>query len=384
MGRKSKPPEVVSAGRSVLSENKRKFHEEWTSEDCLNELRRIAEIDTTHIITRNYFRVNSPISESTWSRYFGTFQEFKRQARLVLSRHAHKLERNIAQHASGNAKKQMNESKQGWEGKYLLPSSRRWQTVMVINDIHDRACCPFYRRVVLATIGRVKPEKLVINGDLYDLPEFSKHTIDPRGWDVVGRIKWVHTFLRDLRQASPDTEITLVEGNHEARLLRHLSEQTPAMKVLLSDLHSFTVSKLLGLDEFGVNFIARCDLTAFTERDIKEQLKRNYIMLWNSTLLFGHFPEMRNMGIPGASGHHHKHIVWPLFSPIRGPGEWHQVGCGHKRQASYCAGEKWGNGFLLAHADTKGHTAQFEYIDTSHDGVMIGGLFYSRTPSEVA
>ena len=36
-----------------LSEDQRKFHEEWTAEDCIRELKRIAEIDSDKVITRN-------------------------------------------------------------------------------------------------------------------------------------------------------------------------------------------------------------------------------------------------------------------------------------------------------------------------------------------
>ena len=365
-----------------LSEDQRKFHPDWTAADCIAELQRIAGLDTTKVISRNYFRVHSDISESTWNRYFGTFEEFKRQSDITLSRHAHRMERDIAKHASVDKMRTLNAGKREWEGAYLRPSSRRWQTVLILNDVHDIHCDPFWRRVLMDTARRVQPEKIVLNGDIFDLPEFSKHFQDPRSFDLLRRIRWVHEFLGDIREAAPESEIIFTEGNHEARLLRHLGEQTQAMMVVLADLHGFTVPKLLGLDRYEVNYIARVDLTAWTERDIKVQLRKNYVTLYEGSLLFGHFPEMRSMGIPGGSGHHHKHIVWPGYSPTWGPYEWHQIGCGHQREASYCAGEKWGNGFLLAHIDTSTKRTQFEYLDLSHPAAMIGGRHYERTSAE--
>jgi hypothetical protein len=192
----------------------------------------------------------------------------------------------------------------------------------------------------------------------------------------------VHKFLEALRKAAPEAEITLVEGNHEYRLLRHLAEQNQALLVILNELHGYTIPGLLGLNKFKVNYIARADMSAFTEKDITTQLSKNYITLYDNTLLFGHYPFMRNMGIPGANGHHHQHVVWNSYSPIFGPYEWHQIGCGHKRSASYTAGEKWGQGFLLVHADTSTKRSQFEYIDVSHEHCMIGGKFYSRNDNE--
>jgi hypothetical protein len=62
------------------------------------------------------------------------------------------------------------------------------------------------------------------------------------------------------------------------------------------------------LTKYEVNFVARADLTAFNESDIKKELKKNYVILYDA-LLFHHFPEGFNMGYPGANGHHHKHLV---------------------------------------------------------------------------
>lgn len=366
-----------ATGRKVpLSEDQRKFHEDWRPKECIDELMRIAKIDETRVVTRNYFRVHSDISESTWNRFFGTFLEFKRQAGITLSRHAHGLERNIAKHASKDVQRAMNEQKSGWEGKYLRPSGKRFQTVLVASDIHDIECDPFWRTCFLDTAKRVQPEKVVINGDALDLPEFGKYDVDPREWDVVGRIRWLHKFLSDVRKATPESEIIYIEGNHEFRLMRHLAEATPALKVILSDLHGFTVPKLLGLDAYEVNYIARMDLTAFTERDVKAELTKNYQIMYDC-LLAHHFPEGRQMGYPGFNGHHHKHIVWPFYSPTFGSTEWQQLGCGHQRAASYCAGEKWGLGFLLVHVDTHQKHVQFEYIEV-RDFAMIGGKFYRR------
>src|SRR6185437_13839606 len=103
----------------------------------------------------------------------------------------------IAKHASVDIMREMNTQKSGWEGKYLKPNNGRWQTILSGSDIHDLECDPFWRMTFIDIAKRVKPEKIVIGGDLFDLSEFGKYTIDPREWDVLGRIKWVHQFLAD-------------------------------------------------------------------------------------------------------------------------------------------------------------------------------------------
>jgi hypothetical protein len=88
------------------------------------------------------------------------------------------------------------------------------------------------------------------------------------------------------------------------------------------------------------------------------------------------------MNMPGVNGHHHRHQVWPHFNPMFGAYEWHQMGCGHKRDASYCAGEKWHMGFMIAHIDTQTKQVVSEYIQVT-DLAVVGGRFYHREPSEV-
>ena len=349
-----------------------------TAEVCLDDIRRVAELNPNP--SRDFYRKHASIREADWASHFGTFAELKRQAGVTQTRFQNRLNLDTARHASVDVMRRMNLEKSGYEGAYLRPFSRRFQTAIHITDVHDIECDPFWRRVFLDVLARAKPEKLIIAGDTFDLPEFGKYGVDPREWDVVGRIRWVHKFLADIREAAPDTEIVMIEGNHEARLLKHLAEAAPGLQAVLSDLHGFTVPRLLGLDKFEVNYIARADLAAFSKRDLKEELNRNYHIAWDCYLAH-HFPEGERMGYPGAHGHHHSHWVHQHFSPTFGAFEWAQLGCGHRRHASYCAGEKWGLGFQLVHADTRKKHVAAEYIQI-RDFAMAGGKFYTREKNE--
>jgi len=353
----------------------------YTREDCLQEIVIVNESLEGKALTRNFFRENSNIPESVWSRFFGTFQEFKRAAELAPTQFSNKLNNAVAKHSSLDKLNNFNKEKADWSDRYERPYSKRYQTVLVCSDVHDVNADPFFIRTFLDTAARVQPEKIILNGDIFDMTEFSKYTMDPREYDVIGRIKWVHRFLDALRGVCPETEIDFVEGNHEFRLLRSLSESNPGLQIILSDLHGFTIPKLLGLDQFEINYFARADLKAFNKTDVNSELSKNYVII-KDQVLFHHFPTGKDFGYPGAHGHHHKHLVWNSFSPVFGSYEWHQLGCGHKRQASYTPGEKWSNGFLLAHLDIHSKKTQFEYIDTSHDHVVIGGKFYTRTALE--
>lgn len=375
-------PELISRSNVPMSEDMRKFMEDWTAEDCCDELMRIAKIDETKVISRNYFRVNSDISESTWNRYFGTFDEFKRQAGVKLTRNQHGLERAIAKHASVDHYRRINIDRLDWADKYIRENGSRFKTVLLCSDLHDVEVDMFYLRVLIDTAKRVQPDVISFVGDVFDLAEFGKYDVDPREWDVVGRIKFVHEkIFAPLREVCPNAQFDLIEGNHENRLMRHMADATPALRAVLSDLHGFTVGKLLGLDTYEINYIAQSNLASFTKAEHNKELQKNY-KVYYETILAHHFPHGRNMGLPGINGHHHKHQVWPMFSPIFGGYEWHQLGSGHMRKASFCDGERWHNGFALCNIDTKTKSTAFDYIAMT-DFAVSGGKWYYRDPSEV-
>lgn len=363
-----------------LSEDERKY-QSWSKKQCIAHLRSLQKRNPDMFISRNWFRSNSDISDATWNKHFGTFQEFKRSAGLDLSRHAGRLEKQIAKHAGHDEIEKFTNQKRGYQGKYEKPNNARFQTVMACSDVHDEHVDPFWMRVFIESVEKIQPDVIILNGDIFDLAEFSLYNQDPREWDITRKMRIALDFIRDCREASPDSQIDFIEGNHEFRLFRHLSEATPALKAVLADLHGFTIPKLLGLDEFEINFIGDADLKAWTERDIKKELTRNYKIYYDGAFLACHYPNRRNMGMPGFGGHHHKHEVWPIRLPSGLAGEFHQMGSGHYRAASYCDGQLWNLGFMIAHVDTLTKVTNFEYVPVS-DHAVVGGEWFVRTKQE--
>lgn len=374
------PMHGIVAGRGEpLSETLIPKVKEATQEEVVENLRQLATANPDIAISRNYYRVHGKFAESAWNQYFGTFEEFKRQAGLKLTRQQHALERNIAKHASVDHYRRMNEERVQYAGTYAKPTGRRFKTYVIASDLHDEEMDPFFARVLVDTIKRVQPDAFCIGGDGLDLPEFGKYSVDPREWGPLRRMRAWHAFLEKVR-AGYAGQIDHLEGNHEYRLLRHLSDETPALKTILAELHGWTIPKLLGLDKFEVNYIAKADMAAYRERDIAKELGQNYLV-YDDCLLVHHFPEGRNMGLPGVNGHHHRHMAWSAFSPVYGAFEWHQLGCGHRRDASYTQGEKWHMGFMIAHVDTFTRQVNFEYVQVT-DFAIVGGQWYSREKDE--
>lgn len=369
---------ALRSRKPPMSEDNSKYKHSWGEIECIAEVRRIAAIDPDKVVTRNYFRTHAICSESTWNRYFGTFEEYKRQACLKLTRQQHSHERHIAKQASVDHYRTFNQERHEYAEAYLKPTGKRWQTILRGSDFHDIECDPFFLRVFLDTAKRVQPDVIVLNGDVFDLPEFSRFTVDPREWDVSGRIRFVHeNILAPLREACPDAQIDLIEGNHEMRLMRHLADATPALRGVLSDLHGFTIATLLGLDKYQVNYIAKCDLATYTVGDSTKALRENFKVYFNSVLAH-HFPEGKKMGMPGFNGHHHSWKVWDEYSLDRGAYQWVQGGCGHVLDATYANGRLWTNEFGLVHVDTKTRQVQHDCFPFAPGFVIVGGKMYFR------
>ena len=365
-----------------LSENKAKFKPDWTEKDCIKELRDIAEAEPEKIITRNYFRNNSSISESTWNRYFGTFEEFKRQAGITLTRQQHALERDIAKHVSVDHYRALNE-RHDWGEDYKRDHKTKWKTILVGSDFHDTLCDPFLLRVFIETAKRMQPTDICLNGDIFDLAEFSVYYVDPREFDAPGKVKFVwDNIFRPLREACPSANIDLIEGNHELRLLKSLQDNNPGLPILLDELHGITTRELLGLDKFEMNYISNANAGVFGKKMPKNQLKKNWKTYYN-TFVAHHYPPGRKANMPGWNGHHHKHVVWPFFNHDLGSCEWHQLGAGHIIEASYCDAQLagWSNGFLIAHVNEDTRSHMMEYIQVT-DAACVGGKYYFRTEEE--
>ena len=183
-----------------------------------------------------------------------------------------------------------------------------------------------------------------------------------------------------MREASPDSQIDFVEGNHEYRLLRHLADATPALQAVLADLHGLTVPKLLGLDQFEINYIAKADMAAFNVGSQRKEVEKSYI-IYDDALLVHHHPHAKMWGLPGWNGHHHNSLLSRTKSALMGSIPWLQLGCGHRLRASYAEGQFWSLGFNIAHMNTETKHVINEQVDIT-DIACVGGVYFERTDDE--
>jgi len=337
------------------------------------------------VISRDkYLEVSGLLApQSKIRNFFGTYAELKRQAGLTENRSQRREDLNLSKHVSVDNLRELSDKRKDWGEKYIRSNSGRYKLIVGSSDLHDIEVDPFLLRVLIDTIFRSQPDIVSFAGDIFDLPEFSRFYKDPREWDQLKRLKFVHNeILAPIRDASPDSQIDLIEGNHERRLLKNIINNAPSVGTFLSDWLDITVEKALKLDEFEINYIAESDLTTWTKRDDKKELAKNFKIYFDCMLVHHYSTNGRNMGFPGFSGHNHKHELWNGYNPIFGPYEWHQIGCGHRRDARYTDGLQWHNGFILCHIDKKDKYVNFEYVPVT-DHAVVGGKLYTRGKKEI-
>lgn len=335
-------------------------------------------------VTRDGFRNATQISDASWARYFGSFPAFMEAAGLNNTAQTRKVTSAIARHSRQDFIRTVSEERLTWGTAYVKPDTgTRFKTLMAASDFHDKEVDEFALRMFVEACSQVQPDVICLNGDLFDLPEFSRHIKDPREWDVVGRMNKALDIVHQIRLASPKSQIDLIEGNHEARMVKFLMDGGSGLMDILHDVHGMDMRKLFRLDEYEVNYIAMGELQAFTDAQLRKAVLSSEKIYWNFILARHHPPTKKHPALfPGFNGHHHQHLVDTRWNHRMGSYEWHQTGGMHKRQASYTEGRKWNCGFLYGVADTKYERINWQYTFVGDTGCQMGAQFYERHKDE--
>lgn len=361
----------------------------FSKDECIESIIALAEENPIRVITRNFFRANGGIPDKDWEFHFGSFTEFKRAAGLDDStRKSKKIQTIRTKEASVDKLRAENNVRWSWDEQYKSKEEGRFLTFVVASDVHDEMCDPFFRRMFIQAILNRQADKVIYNGDLIDNAEISNYKKRLSDYNPVRRMNWVHEFISDCRDAAKTSaEFILVEGNHEYRLISHLTEHSPYVMDML-DAKGMNARQFFGLDQFHVNYYSRADFGTFTEKDIQNELKRNYYKFRSdagSHVLFHHFPQGKDFGMPGCNGHHHKFHALSMKNETYGPYNWYQTGGGTRRHVDYLVnmGEFWQNGFMIVTVDKKNvKNTVFEYVDCTNEICNLDGTIHLRNEDE--
>ena len=373
---------LPASEKALLSEKNKKFDESVTKEQCIEDLRALQLAEPDKFITRNYYRTNGTYSDGTWDRYYGTFAEFKKQAGLELNRGQQQLEKGVAKHASvDHYRKFYTEQVLPYYNKYPKDSRPSTiKTIMVGSDIHDIECDEFTLSMFINQCAIKQPDVIVLNGDIFDCYEFSKYSQDIRHVKLKERFDFVHQrIFGPLRDACPDAQIDFIIGNHEIRILRIMADQTPNLRVLLSDVMGLTFAHVFGVDKYQINLVSKLDLGAFSKKDMNNEMKQNYRVYFDLYAVTHEPDERIRRSISGTNGHHHSASWVSDGNLTHGSITWVQTPAMHFRNAEYLRTfSGWNMGFLEVIINVEAKQVIQKIHQTHEDWTVIDGIYYER------
>ena len=156
--------------------------------------------------------------------------------------------------------------------KTLAKSKKKLKRALIVpdaqigyekRDVHKNEFYPYHdfdaMDVVLQVAQHTKPDKIIMLGDMLDLPNFGKYAKKPQMlFTVQPSLNTLKCFIDDLLQNC--SEMVYLYGNHEARFRNFMEdvniEGSQLKKVDFKEESPFTYSLeyFLGLDELGVKY----------------------------------------------------------------------------------------------------------------------------------
>lgn len=252
---------------------------------------------------------------------------------------------------------------------------RRWESAVVLGDLHIPDHDPRAVKLAERFIGEVKPDMVVLNGDILETKAVSRWPRNPTEDAIENlqrEIDVTRKWLQAVRDLAPKARIVYIEGNHEFRLRSYLYSNAPA----LSFLDAVSMKSLLGLPDLDIRYVASRG-AKWTDTYIR----------WGD-LLVGHFDVtsksagaaalklLDKYGISLIQGHTHKvasvHAKGLLSGLIGG---W-EIGCLCRLEPDFMAMANWSHGFAVVHKEVGGRYFQVEPVGIVDYRVRYGGKFY--------
>lgn len=182
-----------------------------------------------------------------------------------------------------------------------------------VGDLHTPFHDPKALAVTLKFMDFLQPQTLVID-EMIDFYSISKFDKDPeRKLDLQIDLNKTKRILKEFRKILPNTQIIMVESNHDKRLKKYINGKAPE----LSCLDCLRFGELLGLEEYGISY-----RKVFVYKGVL--WKHGNVVRPDSS--YTAKAEFQKEGTSGVSGHTHRLGIY--FKTLRGGKYvWLESGC---------------------------------------------------------
>lgn len=237
---------------------------------------------------------------------------------------------------------------------------------------HDRG----FWSAFLPWLAETKPDTIVIMGDFLELSSCSQHGGQADIQKLEEDFAAGRQAIAELQEASPDSKIIYLEGNHETRLIRFLLSKAPSL------IESLSVEAGLKLEEQGIPYFGeRQQPVSFGRMDLVHghQIASGK----NSSLPKFHGGKVCDVyGQPGrvtVIGHSHREQVFTK-ALFRGNAKAVALGTMRLMDPEWLHGHNpgWSHQFAVAYVRPSGATSIYP-VNYEENGFIWGGKFFGAT-----
>jgi predicted phosphodiesterase len=238
------------------------------------------------------------------------------------------------------------------------------RTYVILNDIqfpyHDRKVLD---GLVLPFVEELKPDGVVLNGDIvdnYTMSEFSRNPMEKS--DLNTEIKLAHGLMDRLSRITRDGERYWIGGNHEHRLQRYVWKNAPALGVV----QAVAFQNLFGLQHYG-----------FEWREYGAHVMLGRLMVTHGTEVHKHSgwtarAHFLKHGVSVIIGHTHRLGQYHIRNTV-GDHAAYENGCLCRLDPEYEPSPNWQQGFAVVHVFDNG------YFNVQQIRVLERKLFFYGT-----
>lgn len=331
--------------------------------------------------------------------FFGNHEEFQRAAGLRDSRETTKVRNKAArlhthQQIAEYAQKHVL-AHTGLYDRTRKLANKEHVDVVIGSDFHSWFVDPFAMDVFIDTIEMVKPDIVVLNGDVFDFPQISRHRQMPGHFHLnlhEERRFGQEQILRRVRNAAPDATIYFLIGNHEYRLVTYLADAAPR----LAGLPELEFDTFLGIREFELNLVCQSSFLAPTANARKLDKRDNWLKLFDcyvathgtSCAKFAADVEMNGaFRMSGTSGHTHRPQIITSNSLGTGAISWMST----PMMAGFAVGRdyvstpsSWNMGFGVVSINPKQRLVSQQLVIVHENWASFGGRVWTPTEKALA
>lgn len=227
----------------------------------------------------------------------------------------------------------------------------------VIGDQH----APFHdegmHESVLTLLKETKPSHATCLGDLGEFSEISRHRHNP-AWKATTQqsVDASYNVLSDYVNASPNTEWTFIEGNHENRLRNLIIDYVKDLYGLKQGGNgavTMSIEHLLRLDELGIKFIGDSNTYEYSKVKVNKNLAIVHGHIATKHSGTSALKTLEHFGHSIIQGHTHRQSQ--VFKTVRDIEDMPEVltgveagcGCKTKKGIGYAPQSDWQQGAVM-------------------------------------